>query len=240
MITRAKARTPDTRKRILAAACDEFGARGFAATTVDRIAERARVNKAMIYYHFPNKRALYTCIIRDVFAPIITRVRAAIAQDAAPDSKLANVIDTLVRSVDESTYFLPIFLREIADGAVHLGPEELALIAGMFATVSGIIRDGLKQNVFQPVHPALAHFTLIGPLIMFRATAPVRARIKNVRHVEIPDADSDTMVRHLQMVAHRMLALPDARAENELRGTSKRQRAESKELRAKTESRGEK
>ena len=68
---------PDTRKRILAAACVEFGAHGFAATTVDRIARRARVNKAMIYYHFPSKRALYTCIIRDVFAPIADALRAA-------------------------------------------------------------------------------------------------------------------------------------------------------------------
>ena len=50
------------------AACDEFGARGFAATTVDRIARRARVNKAMIYYHFPNKRALYTAIVRELYA----------------------------------------------------------------------------------------------------------------------------------------------------------------------------
>ena len=41
---------------------------------------------------------------------------------------------------------------------------------------------------------------------MFRATAPVRARIKSVRQVEIPEADTDTLVRHLQMVAHRMLA----------------------------------
>ena len=31
---------PGTRPRILAAAADEFGARGFAATTVDRIARR--------------------------------------------------------------------------------------------------------------------------------------------------------------------------------------------------------
>ena len=46
---------PDTRARILAAACVEFGAHGFAATTVDRIARRARVNKAMIYYHFPEQ-----------------------------------------------------------------------------------------------------------------------------------------------------------------------------------------
>ena len=49
----------DTRTRILAAAAAEFGARGFAATTVDAVALRARVNKAMIYYHFKDKRALY-------------------------------------------------------------------------------------------------------------------------------------------------------------------------------------
>lgn len=206
-MARPKAPAPDTRKRILAAACDEFGAHGFAATTVDRIARRARVNKAMIYYHFPNKRALYTCIIRDVFAPITERVRIAMADEATPEKKLAQLIDTIVRSIDESTHFLPIFLREIADGGAHLGPEELGLLAGMFATVSGVIVDGAKQKTFQPVHPALAHFTLIGPLVMFRATAPVRARIKSVRRIEIPDADTDTVVRHLQMVAKRMLQI---------------------------------
>ncbi len=215
--------TPDTRTRILAAACDEFGAHGFAATTVDRIARRARVNKAMIYYHFPSKRALYTCIIRDVFAPITERVRAAVADVAPPDRKLARVIDTLVRSVDASTHFLPIFLREIADGGAHLGPEELALLAGIFAAVSGIVAEGARQKMFHPVHPALAHFTLVGPLVMFRATAPVRARIKSLQHVEIPDADSDTLVGHLQMVAQRMLALAPSGAD---RAESKGQQAE--------------
>lgn len=204
-MARPKGLTPDTRKRILAAACDEFGAHGFAGTTVDRIARRARVNKAMIYYHFPHKRALYTCIIRDVFTPIAERVRTAVAEESRPDAKLERVIDAIVRSVDASAYFLPIFLREIADGGAQLGAEELALLAGLFAAVGGTIAEGAKQHAFQPVHPALAHFTLIGPLIMFRATAPVRARIKSMRHVDIPDADTDTVVRHLQMVAKRML-----------------------------------
>ena len=209
-MARPKSPSPDTRKRILAAACDEFGAHGFDATTVDRIARRARVNKAMIYYHFTDKRALYTCIIQNVFSPITARVRAAVAEHARPEKRLERVIDTLVRSVDESTYFLPIFLREVADGGAHLGPEELALLAGLFAAVSGVIIEGGSLGVFRDVHPALAHFTIIGPLVMFRATAPVRARIKASRHVDIPDADSATLVRHLQLVAHGMLALPAA------------------------------
>jgi AcrR family transcriptional regulator len=197
---------PGTRDRILAAAADEFGAHGFAAATIDRIARRARVNKAMIYYHFPSKRALYTCIIRSLFAPITEGVREATAGDAPPAAKLDRAIDALVRSIDRSAHFLPIFLREIADGGAHLGPDELALIAGIFATVSGVIAEGGRQRVFQPVHPALAHFTLIAPLVMFRAAEPVRARIRSVRRIEIPDADSETLVRHMQMVAHRMLA----------------------------------
>jgi TetR/AcrR family transcriptional regulator len=205
-MARPKHAHSDSRRRILAAASGEFGAHGFAATTVDRIARRARVNKAMIYYHFHNKRALYTCIIRDVFGPISERLRLAAAEDAPPDKKLDRVIETVVRSVDESTAFLPLFLREIADGAAHLGPDELALIAAVFATVSGLVVEGVEQRIFQPVHPALAHFTLIAPLVMFRASASVRTRIRNVRHIEIPDADSDTLVRHLQMVVRRMLA----------------------------------
>ncbi len=205
-MARPKTSRPDTRRRIVSAACVEFGAHGFDATTVDRIARRARVNKAMIYYHFSSKRALYTSIIRDVFSPIAARLRASVAEDVPPGAKLQRLIAGLVESVDESTYFLPVFLREIADGGAHLGPEELALIASMFAAVAGVVAEGASKNVFQPVHPALAHFTIVGPLVMFRATAPIRARIKTVRRIEIPDADTETLVRHLRMVAERMLA----------------------------------
>src|SRR3954471_7455948 len=174
-----------TRRRILATAADEFAARGFAATSVDRIARRARVNKAMIYYYFSNKRQLYTTIVRERFTAITTQLQAISAEPQPPERKLDRLIGALVTSIDESSYFLPIFFREIADGGGHLGADELALIAGIFGTVSRVIGEGTRTGAFRAVHPALAHFTVIGPLLMFRATAPVRARIKAVGHLEI-------------------------------------------------------
>jgi TetR/AcrR family transcriptional regulator len=204
-----------TRSRIITAACDEFGAKGFAATTVDRIARRARVNKAMIYYHFPNKRALHTAIVRELYSTLNDKLRAITAQPLTPPQKLDGLIETFVRSVDGSRHFLPFFLREIADGAVHLGPEELGLIGSIFATVRGVIAEGTRQKLFQPVNPALAHFTIIGPLVMFRASAPVRERIRVTQQIDIPDVESDTLIDHLQMVARRMLApAKPARAED--------------------------
>ena len=205
MTSRGRPPAPDTRSRILSASAEEFGARGFAATTVDRIARRARVNKAMIYYHFPNKRALYTTIVREHFTPIIEKLTAITAPPVRPDQQIDGLIKTLVEAIDASKPFLPIFLREIADGAVHLGSDELALLAGVFGTVRSVIAEGTRQKVFQPIHPGLAHFTIIAPVIMFRATAPLRARIEATRGVVIPDADPSAVVRHMQMVARRML-----------------------------------
>src|SRR6266550_3221692 len=94
--TPAPPSTPGTRSRILATACDEFGVRGFAATTVDRIARRARVNKAMIYYHFPNKRALYTAIVRELFATLNEKLHAIVTQPLTPPQKLDGLIETFV------------------------------------------------------------------------------------------------------------------------------------------------
>src|SRR3954462_11112976 len=93
---------PGTRSRILATASDEFAAHGFAATTVDRIARRARVNKAMIYYHFPNKRALYTTIVRDRYTAITERMQAIAAEPLPPDRKLDRLIETVVHAIDRA------------------------------------------------------------------------------------------------------------------------------------------
>jgi AcrR family transcriptional regulator len=214
--------TAPARTRILVMAAEEFAARGFAATSVDRIARRARVNKAMIYYYFSNKRQLYTTIVRERFAAITARLQAIAAESLPPERKLDRLIEALVTSIDESSSFLPIFFREIADGGGHLGPDELGLIAGIFGTVSTVIGEGTRTGAFRAVHPALAHFTVIGPLLMFRATAPVRARIKAVRHVEIPEAESGTLVAHLQMVAQRVLSNADTRESDALIGHGKR------------------
>ncbi|GAA0471145.1 TetR family transcriptional regulator [Paractinoplanes deccanensis] len=47
-----------TRRRIVAAAADQFVARGYGATLLDQVAERAGVAVQTVYFHFGNKRTL--------------------------------------------------------------------------------------------------------------------------------------------------------------------------------------
>ncbi len=49
----------DTRERILEAARNAFSEKGFDGVSVEEIAQRAGVRKALIYYYFPSKEILF-------------------------------------------------------------------------------------------------------------------------------------------------------------------------------------
>jgi AcrR family transcriptional regulator len=55
--------TERTKSRLLDAAGDEFASFGFAGARIDRIADRAGVNKERIYPYFGNKAGLFEAVI---------------------------------------------------------------------------------------------------------------------------------------------------------------------------------
>jgi AcrR family transcriptional regulator len=70
------ARAAERRQAIIDAAMDEFVARGYAATRLDDVAQRAGVAKGTIYLHFKDKEALFQELIRTALVPLIGRLAA--------------------------------------------------------------------------------------------------------------------------------------------------------------------
>jgi AcrR family transcriptional regulator len=68
----------DTKRRILAAATEEFTEHGIAGARVDRIAAAARSNKAMLYAYYGNKEQLFEA----VFAQMVAAATEAVPFDA--------------------------------------------------------------------------------------------------------------------------------------------------------------
>jgi AcrR family transcriptional regulator len=60
------------RRQLLDVARDLFAASGFHATSMDDVAEAAGVTKPVLYQHFPSKRGLYTELLDDVGASLLT------------------------------------------------------------------------------------------------------------------------------------------------------------------------
>ena len=76
-----QARRTERRETILAAALDEFSARGFAATRLDDVAQRAGVAKGTIYLYFRDKESLFQELVRAMLGPLVGRLEAAPAID---------------------------------------------------------------------------------------------------------------------------------------------------------------
>ena len=66
-----------TRRRLLAAATDEFAALGIAGARIDRIAAAAGCNKAMIYAYFGNKEQLFDTVLEHSLAQLAEAVPLA-------------------------------------------------------------------------------------------------------------------------------------------------------------------
>ena len=77
--------TADARRRqLFEVALTLFAEHGYAATTMDDIAEAAGVTKPLVYQHFESKRALYLELM-DVFSrELVTRIVKATANAAGP------------------------------------------------------------------------------------------------------------------------------------------------------------
>jgi AcrR family transcriptional regulator len=187
-----------SRDRLFAAAAAEFAARGYAGASVDRIARAARLNKAMIYYHFTSKAALYRAILRDMFDAVRTRVGEVAASGAAPEEKIRAYVEAIATEAEARPHFPPIWLREIAEGAGHVDAATLGYVRDVLAALGAIIADGVRAGRFQPASPLLVHGGIIAPLMFFLATAPLRQKIARAGVKGVASISRDMVVVHIQ------------------------------------------
>ncbi|MDQ8703674.1 helix-turn-helix domain-containing protein [Streptomyces sp. LHD-70] len=76
------------RAKVLAAAREEFTARGYPGAKVDSIAERAGLTRGAVYSNFPGKRALYFAVLAEL-AESAPETSTDLAVDCTPRSALA-------------------------------------------------------------------------------------------------------------------------------------------------------
>ena len=132
-----------TRRRLLAAAREEFAAYGIAGARVERIAAAAQANKAQIYHYFESKDGLFNA----VFDQVVERTLAEVPIDT---SDLAEYAGRLFDGyeADPTVQRLATWHRlERGDGA-----EPIAAVTNSFqAKVDAIARaqrDGTLSRTF--------------------------------------------------------------------------------------------
>ena len=194
----------DSQAAIFQAAAVEFAEQGYEGAGVDRIAARARVNKAMLYYHFGSKRALYVEVLRDMFRAVGARARAIADGPGSATEKLDTWIATIVAEAALRPWFPPMMLRELASGAPRFDPDTFSMMNAVFGAVRDVIAQGQGEGAFRDVDPLLTHMTIMPPILIFFARQRVLARNTVADGLAAP-RDLDDFVRHMQAAARGML-----------------------------------
>jgi TetR/AcrR family transcriptional regulator len=197
-----------TRDAVFDAAATLFSAKGFDGISMDDIAGRAGVNKAMIYYHFADKLTLYRSVVGQMLQHMTGTVTAIAAAEGSAPVKLDRFIEAFVRMTETRPWFPALMLREISEGAPHLDLETLQRLRTVVLTFARILEEGHAAGVFRKVHPILAYLSVVGPLIFNAARERVAAQPGRQAQdlpmlVPIPH---DDLIAHVQETARRMLA----------------------------------
>ena len=204
MATKTRRVARDSRSALFRAAALEFSDRGYDAAGTDRIAARARVNKAMLYYHFGSKRDLYLEVVRDMLRAVGARARAIADGPGTAEQKLDVWIATIVEEAAARPWFPPIMLRELASGAPHFDADTFQMMNDVFAAVRDVIAQGQREGTFRDVDPLLTHLTIMPPILIFFVRERVLAAAKLTKGLAEP-RQVDQFVRHMQASVRGML-----------------------------------
>src|ERR1700693_5203842 len=89
----------ESRAAILKAAVGEFAEHGIAGARTDAIARAAHVNKALLYYYFKDKDALYEAVLDQVFSGMRAQVAPLLEGTLPPRQKVLNYVGAYFDSI---------------------------------------------------------------------------------------------------------------------------------------------
>jgi AcrR family transcriptional regulator len=144
------------RDKILKAAGLVLERNGFAGTTIEAIAREAGVDRATVYYYFADKGAIFRDAIHDGLADMVAALEEVAASKESPDVRLRNSIRVVMRSFERHYPQLYIYLRSGDSASVideHLNRELVDSGRRYEDLVEEVVRDGIKQGVFQTSLP---------------------------------------------------------------------------------------
>ncbi len=182
-----RARNPDaTRRKLLDAGTIEFARNGYDGTSLEAIATRARVNKAMVSYHFKNKRGLYQAILDATVGEVVDRVAERLPADGTAAERLEAYIETLSEALAARPDFSAMLMREYLSGWFARDKALVARLATLSDMTRRLLQDGVRQKAFRAVDAHSFHLSIIGALTFFQASQRFRTDAAAHGTLELP------------------------------------------------------
>lgn len=133
----------EARSRILQAALDEFSEKGYHASTIDSIAERAGIAKGTVYRYFNTKEGLFNALKEDTIGEFVELAR----QDLSREVDVVKIIESIVKMYlsffEKNSAFFKVITQEYKDFGREFSEK---FINGLILALPGLKRRCWKAS----------------------------------------------------------------------------------------------
>jgi AcrR family transcriptional regulator len=150
---------------ILAAARDEFAEYGLGGARVDRIAERAGLNKRLIYYYFEDKERLFQAVLEQTYRHIREEERQLNLLEVPPAEAVRRLVEFTWKYYLAHPEFMTLLNSANLHRARHLADSKRArdMNSPLIATLGEILERGRREGSFRGgVDPLQLYVSIAG------------------------------------------------------------------------------
>src|SRR3954453_11461541 len=131
----------ERRVALLESALEVFAERGYHASSIDDIARKGGISKALIYEHFASKQDLYAELLEQHAGELFSALAEAISEAGrSATARLAGGFDAFYGFVEEHRVAWRMLFREATD------PEAVAVLDRITAEVTAFVAGGIAED----------------------------------------------------------------------------------------------
>ena len=160
-----QARSQSRRQRILEAAALTFSRHGYRATSVDDIAEASETSKGGIYFHFPNKEAIFLALLERMAALLHERMERAMAEAVGPTAKLDAALLTMLHTFGAHRTLARLFLVDALGANREFSARILAIQAEFMALIERQLQEAIAEGTLPAVDTEITSVAWFGALL---------------------------------------------------------------------------
>ncbi len=170
-------RADQTRARILDAAITEFSENGLAGARTDEIAAAAGVNKALLYYYFRGKDALYAAALETVAERVVSASLALMSKHLSAGERLVRFALNHFDRIHSQRAFQSLMQQEMVrlrqGEESALGPLVDKVFRPMMDPLKELLAEGMRTRELIRVDAWQMMYAALGANVFYFLSGPV-------------------------------------------------------------------
>lgn len=189
-MVREQVRGEVRRQRILEAATEVFSRRGYRDAAMDEIAGESQTSKGGLYFHFPNKQALFLSLLDRMAGLLMSRAEAAIAAEPDPVAKIDAALLVVLQTFASHRTLARLFLVDALGAGREFNARMMEIHRDFAGLIAQHLDDAIRLDAVAPIDTQIAGMAWFGALnevvtnwVLEENPGPLEARYPALRTI---------------------------------------------------------